>query len=288
MSQSIGMILKDVKIQHTIFALPFAIASAVVAADGIPSLRSLLLLLMAMIFARSAAMAFNRLVDMNFDRLNPRTKDRPLARGFVHQNFYRGFIVVNSAAFVVVAFHVGKLAFTLAPVALFLIFLYSLTKRFTSYSHFFLGAALSLAPLGGWIVVRGTIELAPMILAVAVLFWLAGLDIIYACQDCDFDRSIDNIYSLPKKVGITTALRFAALCHLVMIVILAIFGLYVGMSFLYWIGLIFIGILLSYEHSLVSEEDLSQVNKAFFNVNGYISLLFALFVIADKTFLNLL
>lgn len=273
-------ILDDIKIQHTIFALPFALMSAFIAADGWPGGRVFLLILAAMFFARSAAMAFNRLADAAYDARNPRTQRRALPAGRVTRLEYGLFTLLCSAAFVAVCALINDLAFALSIPALGIVFFYSLTKRFTAYSHFFLGLALALAPVGAWIAVKGAVDWLPLVLGAAVVFWLAGLDTIYACQDVDFDRGA-RLNSIPGRFGVARALRLAAMFHAVMVVLLAVMAAWGPLSWLFAAGVAFTAAMLWYEHSLVKPEDLTRVNVAFFNVNGVISAGLMAFAIAD-------
>jgi 4-hydroxybenzoate polyprenyltransferase len=273
-------ILKDIKIQHTVFALPFAIMSAFIAADGWPGLSLVLLIIVGMVFARSAAMAFNRLVDLKYDKDNPRTKERALAAGRAFRIDYAIFVIVNSAGFIFVCWMINQLAFQLSFVALAIVFFYSYTKRFTASSHFFLGLALALAPIGAWVAVREEISLISITLGAAVVFWLAGLDTIYSCQDAEFDTK-RKLHSVPGRFGIGRALKMSAGFHAVMALLLIILGFMANLSWLYLFGVIFTAAMLYYEHSIVKPDDLSRVNISFFNANGIISVGLMLFTIAD-------
>lgn len=277
-------ILKDIKIQHTVFALPFAIMSAFIAAGGWPGGKLFFWIIVGMIFARSAAMAFNRLVDEKYDKDNPRTKQRALAAGRAFRVDYAIFVAVNSAGFIFVCWMINELAFHLSFVALAIVFFYSYTKRFTISSHFFLGLALALAPIGAWVAVREEISLVSITLGAAVVFWLAGLDTIYSCQDAEFDVK-RKLHSLPGKFGVGRALKMSAGFHVVMMVLLIILGFVARLSWLYVIGMIFTAGMLYYEHSIVKPDDLSQVNVSFFNANGIISVGLMLFTVADVTLL---
>jgi len=273
-------ILKDIKIQHTVFALPFAIMSAFIAARGWPGTRLFFWIIVGMIFARSAAMAFNRLADEKYDKDNPRTKQRALAAGRAFRIDYAIFVTVNSAGFIFVCWMINELSFYLSFVALFIVFFYSYTKRFTVFSHFFLGLALALAPIGAWVAVREEISMVSVTLGTAVVFWLAGLDTIYSCQDAKFDLK-RKLYSLPGKLGVGRALKMSALFHAVMTLLLVILWFVARLSWLYVIGVIFTAGMLYYEHSIVKPDDLSRVNVSFFNANGIISVGLMLFTIAD-------
>ena len=278
---SLPLILRDIRIEHTLFALPFAVMSSFIAAGGMPETGMLALIIIAMFFARSAAMAFNRLVDARFDATNPRTAKRVLASKQVPAISYIVFIIVSSALFCVTAWYINRLAFMLSPAALAIIFLYSYTKRFTAYSHFFLGFALSLAPIGAWVAITGEITTAPLLLGSAVLFWLVGLDIIYSCQDVDHDKSA-HLYSIPSRFGIERALQLSYISHIFMIIFLLLSSLFAPqLGTLYFAGVIFTAALLWYEHSLVKPDDLTKVNEAFFNVNGIISVSLMIFTVTD-------
>ena len=274
-------ILKDIKVEHTLFAMPFAVMSAFIAAGGMPGARELLLLMLALFFARSAAMAFNRLSDASFDSTNPRTKNRPLASGTGDRAVYVLFVVGTSAAFIVTCMYINFLAFKLSPFALAIIFFYSFTKRFTPYSHFFLGLALSLSPIGAWVAIKGEFSAESLLLGGAVIFWLVGLDIIYSCQDYDHDKE-EGLNSIPTRFGIKKALAISSAAHLLMIIFLVV--LYMvsdGLGAVYQVGVFLTASLLWYQHYIVSPDDLKRVNVAFFNVNGIISVGLMLFVITD-------
>jgi 4-hydroxybenzoate polyprenyltransferase len=269
-----------IKIEHSVFALPFALISALVAAKGLPTWPTLLWIIVAMVAARSCAMAFNRVSDVKFDRQNPRTKNWPLAAGLLSSRFVLLFIVVCSAIFIFAAYQLNHLAFLLSPVALLIIFFYSFTKRFTAFSHWFIGLALGVAPMGAWIAVRGTLDFLPVWLSLAILFWTAGFDLIYSCQDAEFDRT-HHLHSIPSRFGIPTALMLSNLCHLITILLLCIFGYNGGLHLWYFAGVAIVAILLFYEHTLVAPNDLSRVNEAFFTVNGLISVLLLVFSSLD-------
>jgi 4-hydroxybenzoate polyprenyltransferase len=276
----VRIVLEMVKFEHTVFAIPFAFLGAFLAARGCPDWATLFLILMAMVGARSAAMGFNRLVDLEYDRSNPRTSDRALPKGLLTRGYVLAFVVLSALVFIVAAWMLNPLAFYLSPLALFVVLGYSYTKRFTSLSHLFLGLSLGIAPVGGWIAVRGSLEVAPLYLAAAVLFWVAGFDIIYACQDVTFDRSA-GLYSLPARLGIPLSLKVAAGFHVLMAGFLATAFWTLKLSALSWAGLFLVGLGLVYEHSLVAPTDLSRVNAAFFTVNGIISVILFVFVGVD-------
>src|SRR5947208_10588986 len=261
-----------IRFSHTIFALPFALGALVVAANGLPSLRTFLLIVFCMVFARTAAMLFNRLVDWSLDQRNPRTASRHL---LISKSAAQVLLVLSSAGFVGSAAAINQLTFLLAPVALAMIFFYSLTKRFTSATHFFLGLALAIAPVGAWIAQTGRVDLAPIVLAAGVICWVAGFDLIYATQDYDFDRR-EGIRSLVVKLGITRSLRLAQFLHLLTFVALIAFGIVAQLGRVYYWSLPFIGAALFYEHR-TEKLDLLGIISAVFQSNA---LLRAVFLVA--------
>ena len=280
--KNIKIIFTDIKIAHTVFALPFAVMSTFLAAEGMPSLGKLIWILIAMFGARNGAMAFNRIVDSKLDRLNPRTKDRALPARKSTAKQYWVFLILSSFVFLFSAYMLNSLAFALSPVALGIIFGYSFAKRFTSLSHLWLGVAISIAPVGAWVAVREEISIESLVLGTAVVFWLVGFDIIYSCMDVDSDRS-NNLHSIPQKFGVRTALRLAFSSHCMMILFLILLLFIPALGWVYFFGVILTAGLLFYEHSLVREDDLLLVNVAFFNINGIISVLLMFFVIVDCT-----
>lgn len=280
MTSRLFIVLRMIKAEHTVFALPFAFLGALLAARGLPDLRTGALIVLAMIGARSAAMAFNRLADHSFDRYNPRTSDRALVTGEVSRRFVIGFILASAVVFFLAAWLLNPLALVLSPVALLIILGYSFTKRFTVLSHVFLGLALALAPVGGWVAVKGSLTPAPFLIAAAVLFWVAGFDIIYACQDVEFDRRV-GLFSAPARLGVGLALWLSALFHALMVLLLLYAFYFFELSWLSWGGLVLLAAGLIYEHSLVKVDDLSRVNAAFFTANGIISIGLLLFVGLD-------
>ena len=280
--KNIKIIFTDIKIAHTVFALPFAVMSAFLAAEGMPGLGKLIWILIAMFGARNGAMAFNRIVDSKLDRLNPRTKDRALPARKSTAKQYWVFLILSSFVFLFSAYMLNSLAFALSPVALVIVFGYSFAKRFTSLSHLWLGVAISIAPVGAWVAVREEISIESLVLGAAVVFWLVGFDIIYSCMDVDSDRS-NNLHSIPQKFGVRTALRLAFSSHCMMILFLILLLFIPALGWVYFFGVTLTAGLLFYEHSLVREDDLLLVNVAFFNINGIISVLLMLFVIVDCT-----
>ncbi|MFQ5451865.1 MAG: UbiA-like polyprenyltransferase [Nitrospinaceae bacterium] len=280
MLEKLGIILADIKLQHTVFALPFAIMSAFLAAGGVPEGEKLFWIVVAMVGARSSAMAFNRIVDARFDASNPRTRGRALPSGKIRAGQYVVFLVASSVLFIVASGMLNRLALYLSPLALAIVFFYSLTKRFTAYSHFFLGLALSVAPVGAWVAIREEISPLSLILGAAVVFWLIGFDIIYACLDVGPDTET-GLYSIPRRFGVERALSLAKAAHAIMILFLLALLVSPDLGGVYLSGVAIVAGLLGYEHSLVSHEDLSRVNVAFFNVNGWISLLLMTLMIGD-------
>ena len=281
MLKSLKITLEMIKIEHTLFALPFAFLGAVLAARGLPSAWQILWIVVAMVGARSAAMAFNRLADKKIDAANPRTATRAIPAGSLSANFVALFTVASSALFFVAAFELNRLTLLLSPIALASVLLYSYTKRFTSLSHLVLGWCLSIAPTGAWIAVRGAIDSpVPLLLSLAVMLWTAGFDIIYACQDYEFDVK-SGLNSIPQKLGIAKALWVARILHLGMFAaLLAVYTL----TGLHWIGLFGIFVtaaLLIYQHSIVKANDLSRLNAAFFTTNAVVSIVLFLTVAAD-------
>jgi 4-hydroxybenzoate polyprenyltransferase len=259
-----------VKLSHSVFALPFALASALMAGGGSVPGRTLLWIVVAMVGARSAAMGFNRLADQAIDARNPRTAGRELPRGALSRASVWVFVLASAAALVLAAAMLNPLCLALSPVALAIVFGYSYTKRFTSLSHVVLGLALGIAPVGAWLAVRGRFDATPIVLGLAVLAWVAGFDTIYSCQDAEFDRKA-GLHSLPARVGVAGALRMARVFHAIAAVHL--FGLF-GLEPLhpvYLVGVAAVAAGLVYEHSLVKADDLSRVDAAFFLVNGWIS-----------------
>ncbi len=278
--KKIRILLEMIKIEHTVFALPFAFLGALLAARGLPRLAQVGWIVLAMTGARSAAMSFNRLVDYRFDAQNPRTSNRALPRGLLGRGFVVFFILVSSALLVVSAAMLNPLALKLSPLALAIIFFYSYTKRFTYWTHMFLGVSLACAPVGAWIAIRGTLSAAPIVLGAAVMLWVAGFDIIYSCQDVAFDKA-QPLFSVPKRFGVSRALWISGMLHLVMVVILTFLFRNQGLGILSFGGLAVVAALLAYEHSLVKPSDLGRVNAAFFTINGWISVLLFLTTGAD-------
>ena len=274
------VILEMIKFEHTIFALPFALSSALVAARGIPSLPTLGWIVLAMVGARSAAMAFNRIADSKLDAANPRTKARALPAGLVSISSAWALTIISAALLVFAAKMLNPLAFALSPVALIVVLGYSYSKRFTTLSHLWLGLSLGIAPVGAWIAVKGEIGFPSMVLSAAVILWTAGFDIIYSLQDLEFDRKT-GLFSLPARIGPDRALLVSRLFHAGMVALLVWFGLLTGRGPIYYAGVAMVAICLIYEQSIVSPRDLSRVNAAFFTLNGCVSLAMLGFVAAD-------
>ncbi len=278
--RQVAIILEMIKFEHTVFALPFALLSALLAARGIPEWRTLGWILVAMVGARSSAMAFNRIADLHYDGLNPRTANRALPRGVLTVGQVAVFTAVSAAVFVFAAWRLNPLCFALSPVALLWILGYSYTKRFTALSHLWLGVSLGIAPVGAWLAVRGQFDVVPILLSLAVMLWTAGFDIIYSLQDVEFDRRM-GLRSLPQTLGETTALWLSRLMHVTMLAILLVVGHVAYLHWAYYAGVAVAGGLIAYEQSLVKPDDLSRVNLAFFTLNGWVSVLLFLFTLVD-------
>ena len=278
--QSLRVTLEMIKWEHSVFALPFALCGAMLAARGLPTTHQLAWIIVAMIAARSAAMAFNRLADASIDAANPRTSTRALPAGHLTPAFVGTFVVISAAIFVVAAAQLNRLALWLSPVALAVLLLYSYTKRITRWSHLVLGLALGIAPAAAWIAVRGSLDPRILLLTAAVTFWVGGFDVLYACQDYDFDRQT-GLHSIPRFLGIRRALWIARAFHVIMLLLLVSLIITFGLGKLAIAGVAVVAVLLAYEHSLVSAENLSKLNAAFFTMNGVISVVFFIFVAAD-------
>ena len=280
MAGRIRTVLEMIKFEHSVFALPFALTGALLAArftsHDWPSLRQVLWIVVAMVSARSAAMTINRIADLRYDKENPRTKMRALATGALNMGFAWIFTFAAVAVFVLAAWQLNPLALKLSPVALAILFFYSFTKRFTNFSHLFLGFALGVSPAAAWIAVTGHLDLRMLILCAAVTLWVAGFDVLYACQDVAFDRSA-GLYSIPKRFGIAASLWIARVMHVGVIALLAWLAASFALPWPAWIGIAVVAALLAYEHSLVKPNDLSKLDAAFFTLNGYISISFFLF-----------
>ncbi len=279
--RNLKITLEMIKWEHSIFALPFALCGAMLAAGGLPAARPLAWIIVAMVSARSAAMAFNRLADATIDAANPRTAVRALPSGVLTPSFVTTFVVVSCGVFVLAASQLNRLTLALSPVALAILLLYSYAKRFTRWSHLLLGFALGIAPAAAWIAIRGALDPRILLLTAAVTFWVGGFDVIYACQDCEFDR-VYGLHSIPRHLGIRTALLISRVFHLLMLGLLIALVPAFGLGKLAIAGVIAVAALLAYEHALVRHNDLSKLNAAFFTMNGVISVVFFLFVAADQ------
>jgi 4-hydroxybenzoate polyprenyltransferase len=280
MLNKIKIILEMIKFEHTIFALPFAFTGAVMAARGLPSWSQVLWITLAMVGARSAAMGFNRWADRKFDAENPRTKSRALPMGLVSPTQVVIFTAISSALLIFAAYQLNPVAFYLSPLALGIIFFYSYTKRFTYLSHAFLGLAIAGSPLGAWIAVTGRIEFGGLVLGIAVLFWLLGFDVLYALQDMDFDCKA-GLHSIPQRFGTRNSLWTARASHAITIGALFWLPSLLPLGWYYIGGVLIALCLIVYEHSLVRGGDLSKLNVAFFNMNGYISVTIFVFTLLD-------
>ena len=278
--RKLKIILEMIKFEHTVFALPFAVMSAFIAAGGLPALHKLGWILVAMIGARSCAMAFNRLADAEIDSRNPRTAMRAIPAGLITKEAVWIFTLVSAGLLVFAAWQLNPLAFALSPVALAVIMGYSYTKRFTALSHFWLGLALSISPVGAWIAIKGRFDWTPIILCGVVMLWTAGFDIIYACQDVKFDKS-HGLHSIPARLGIRWALRLSSALHVVAVLLLLGIPYLTQLGIFYYIGVGIVVIIFIYEHAIVKPNDLSRVNLAFFTLNGTISLVLMALSIVD-------
>lgn len=262
--------LEMIKFEHTIFALPFAYLGMVLAARGWPTWHQFIWITVAMAAARTLAMSVNRLADRHLDARNPRTANRPLPRGLISPRTVLAYAVLSAIILTIAAWQLTPLTLMLLPGALVFLVGYAYTKRFTWLSHWILGFTDGLAAPGAWAAVRNALEPPAFLLLGAITFWIAGFDLIYACQDVEFDRR-ENLYAVPARFGVATALRWSRICHVLTVILLAAVGASLGLGWAYWLGLLIVAALLAYEHSLVSPLDLSKVDLAFFNVNGIIS-----------------
>ncbi len=265
--------LEMIKFEHSVFALPFALTGALLAVRGLPAWRQVFWIVVAMVGARSAAMTFNRIADLKFDAQNSRTKTRALPAGQLGLGFAVGFTVLSCGLLVLAAYKLNPLAFKLSPVAIAILLGYSFTKRFTLLAHLILGLCLGMSPPAAWIALRGDLSVSVLLLGAAVMLWVAGFDIIYACQDVEFDHAL-GLHSIPRRYGIRAALYTSAALHVVVLALLIVVARMENLGWIALAGLVAVAALLAYEHSLVKPRDLSRVNAAFFTVNGYISLLF--------------
>jgi len=281
--KNLRVTLEMIKWEHSVFAMPFALCGAMLAARGVPTPHQLLWIIVAMVAARSAAMSFNRLADASIDAANPRTRARALPAGVLTQGFVRNFVILACGVFVLAAWQLNRLAFLLSPLALTILLLYSYTKRWTRWSHLVLGFALGIAPAAAWISVRGSLDPRILLLTAAVTFWVGGFDVLYACQDLQFDQQA-GLHSIPRYCGIGNALWIARAFHLFMLLLLASLVWVFGLGNFAVLGVIAVFLLLAYEHSLVSEDDLSKLNAAFFTMNGIIAVVFFVLLALDLLF----
>lgn len=278
--------LSLVKFAHTVFAMPFALIGFAMATKNYSAnldIKLLILVILCMIFARNAAMSFNRWIDRNIDKLNPRTAMREIPAEIIKPGSALAFSIINGILFIIAAWLINSLCFYLSPVALLIILGYSITKRFTALSHFILGLGLSLAPIGAYLAISGIFDIAPIILSVAVLFWVSGFDVMYSLQDESFDRLI-KLKSIPVFMGTKNALLLSIITHLLTVILLIWFGLLIDGTIIYWIGFAIFTALLLYQHLIVKPNDLSRMNLAFFTLNGIASVLFAAITVADIVF----
>jgi 4-hydroxybenzoate polyprenyltransferase len=280
MASRIRTVLEMIKFEHSVFALPFALVGALLAArvtiHSWPTFRQILWIVVAMVAARSAAMTINRIVDLRYDKENPRTKMRALPAGTLSLSFAWSFTMGAVVVFFLAAWELNSVALELAPLALLILFFYSYTKRFTSWSHIFLGFALGISPAAAWIAITGSLDWRMLILCAAVTLWVGGFDVLYACQDVQFDSEA-GLFSVPKRFGVANALLISRAMHVGVVVLLSWLAASFGLPWPAWVGIAVVAALLGYEHSLVKANDLSKLNAAFFTVNGYISMLFLLF-----------
>ena len=284
MLKKFDLYLRFIKFSHTVFALPFALIGFFLAFKQVhPSWVYFILVLLAMVFARSAAMAFNRYADRYFDKLNARTAGREIPTGKISEKNALAFTFISALSFILVTYFMNRLVFYLSPVALLVVLGYSYTKRFTSLSHLILGLGLSLAPIGAYLSVVPRFDLLPILFSVIVLFWVAGFDIIYALQDYEFDKKM-GLKSIPVLLGKSKALVLSLVFHIISAIIVVIIGMYFDFGLLYWIGAVIFIILLFYQHMIVSPDDLGRINVAFFTTNGIASIVYATFVILDIFF----
>ena len=274
------MTLEMIEWEHSVFALPFALTGAMLAADGMPHPLQVFWIIVCMVTARSAAMAFNRWADASLDAANPRTRSRAIPAGLLTRGFVGGFTCVMAALFVLAAGQLNRLTLLLSPVALAIILVYSYTKRFTRWSHLALGVSLGIAPAAAWIAIRGSLDLRIVILTCAVMFWVAGFDLLYACQDAGHDRNV-GLFSVPSTYGITAAFWIARAMHVIMLLLLVWLVRVFALGPAALIGVAVVGALLLYEHLIVSPSDLRRLNAAFFTMNGVISAVFFVFVAVD-------
>ncbi|TYB33547.1 MAG: 4-hydroxybenzoate octaprenyltransferase [Flexistipes sinusarabici] len=278
--EKVKTFFRMIKIEHSLFALPFAFTGALLAARGIPSFWEIFWIFVAMVNARTIAMGLNRVVDAEIDSKNPRTADREIPAGKISRNKALLYIVLSLVVYEIATYQLNMLCFILSPVPLIVFVVYSYSKRFTSLCHIILGVALGLAPIGAWVAINGTVNMGIVLLGIAVLLWVAGFDIIYALQDLNFDKNY-GLFSIPAKLGIKNSVFISRLFHLAAFIIFAYLKIYFGLGIVYLAGVILCGLFMLYEHSLIKSDDLSRVNMAFFNMNAYISTTIFVFVFLD-------
>ncbi|MDX1776779.1 MAG: UbiA-like polyprenyltransferase [Desulfobulbales bacterium] len=271
MLKKIAILLEMIKFEHTVFALPFALMGAFLSARGVPELATFAWIVLAMAGARTSAMGFNRIVDREFDRLNPRTAARALPAQAVKVSEAWIMVILASGLFFYACYNLNRLTLILSPFALGLTLFYSLTKRFTWLCHLVLGLALAFSPLGGWVAVSGSLLDYPFVLSLGVLFWVAGFDTVYACLDADFDARM-GLFSLPSRFGRRNAFRLAVIFHIIAFILFTLTGVVTGMNFFYYLGIVITGAALFYQHIVVNPRDLSRIQLSFFTMNGLISL----------------
>jgi len=276
----IAVYLRMIKFSHSVFALPFAFTSALIASSGIPELRKIVWIVIAMVGARSGAMGMNRIIDRKIDSANPRTRGREIPRGAIGVFEAVLLVIVSFVFFAYAAYMLNPLCLKLSPLAIAVLIAYSYTKRFTWMSHFVLGLAISAAPLGAWMAVKGSFDIEIIPLSIAVIFWLAGFDVLYALQDIDFDTTY-GLYSMPKRFGVRKSIYFSRIFHMTSFFLLVTNGMIFKLGGVYWTGMFLTAGLFLYEHSLIREDDLSKLDFAFFNMNGYISLTVFIFTLMD-------
>lgn len=276
--------LELIKFEHTIFALPFALSGMLLASRSHwPDIKIFALVLIAMTSGRTGSMALNRLIDADIDKLNPRTSTRAVPTGRIKKISVLILAIISFGILITAVWQLPLICKQLLPVALFILVLYSFTKRFTNMSHLVLGSALGASAAGGWLAVSGKIELPVILLGLAVTFWVAGFDIIYAIQDIDFDRK-NKLFSIPAWLGIKKSLMVSKLFHVITVLSLLILGIIFPVSYFYWLGILFTGSMLIYEHSLISEHNITKINAAFFNINGYVSIGIFICILLDKIY----
>jgi len=278
--EKVTTFFRMIKIEHSLFALPFAFTGALLAARGIPSFWKIFWIFVAMVSARTIAMGLNRVIDAKIDSKNPRTADREIPTGKISRKKALLYIVLSLVVYEIATYQLNMLCFILSPIPLIVFVVYSYSKRFTSLCHIILGVALGLAPIGAWVAINGTVNFGIVLLGIAVLLWVAGFDIIYALQDLNFDKNY-GLFSIPAKLGIKNSILFSRLFHLTAFIIFVYLKVYFGLGIVYIAGIILCGLFMLYEHSLIKSDDLRRVNMAFFNMNAYISITIFVFVFLD-------